>query len=143
MDGPSCTSPTKKSFFVSSKSSRTFLHGQKKIASPFIDAKKTVTLSPAARNNGRSSSKPTQASPGGYEKETPWIAAVPFSPSSPSSKSKNIEDIIAFGGIREKLASPVRSSQRVKLQHNSDATQLERATQLAERRFHAISPGTK
>jgi hypothetical protein len=74
---------------------------------------------------------------------TPWIAAVPFSPSSPSSKPKNIEDIIAFGGISEKLASPVRSSQRVKMQHNGDATQLERATQLAKRRFHAISPGTK
>jgi hypothetical protein len=29
------------------------------------------------------------------------------------------------------------------MQHNSDATQLERATQLAERRFHAITPGTR
>jgi hypothetical protein len=37
----------------------------------------------------------------------------------------------------------VRSSQRVKMQHNGDATQMEHATQLAERRFHAISPGTK
>jgi hypothetical protein len=31
----------------------------------------------------------------------------------------------------------------VRLQHNGDATQLEHATQLAERRFHAITPGTK
>jgi hypothetical protein len=29
------------------------------------------------------------------------------------------------------------------MQHNGGATQMERATQLAERRFHAISPGTK
>jgi hypothetical protein len=143
VDGPSFTIPTKDSFRVSSESSGTFLHGQKKIDSPFIDAKKTATLSPSARNNGCSSSKPSETPPAGCEKETPWIAAVPFSPSTPSSKPKNIEDIIAFGGISEKLASPVRSSQRLKMQHNGDATQLERATQLAERRFHAISPGTK
>jgi hypothetical protein len=29
------------------------------------------------------------------------------------------------------------------MQHNGDATQMERATQLAERRIHAITPGTK
>jgi hypothetical protein len=29
------------------------------------------------------------------------------------------------------------------MQLNGEATQMERATQLAERRFHAISPGTK
>jgi hypothetical protein len=141
-DGPSFTSPTKDSFRASSESSGTLLFGQKKDASTFIDAKKTAPLSPSARNNGSSSSKPSEAPPAGYEKETPWIAAVPFSPSTPS-KPKNIEDIIAFGGISEKLASPMRSSQRVKMQHNGEATEMERATQLAERRFHAISPGTK
>jgi hypothetical protein len=29
------------------------------------------------------------------------------------------------------------------MQHNGDATQMERATQLAERRIHAITPGTR
>jgi hypothetical protein len=114
-DGPSFTTPSKDSFRASSESSGTFLHGQKKNASPFIDAKKTVPISPVARNNGRISSKPSEASPAGRKKETPWIAAVPFSPSTPSSKPKNIEDIIAFGGISEKFASPVHSSQRVKM----------------------------
>jgi hypothetical protein len=77
------------------------------------------------------------------DKGAPWIAATPFSPLTPSSKSRKIEDVIAFGGISEKIASPVRSSQRVKMQHNGDATQMERATQLAERRIHAITPGTR
>jgi hypothetical protein len=142
-EGPSFTSPTKASFRASSESPGTLLYGQKKDASTFIVAKKTAPLSPSARNFGSSSSKPSEAPPAGFEKEAPWIAAVPFSPSTPSSKPKSIEDIIAFGGISEKLASPVRSSQRVKMQHNGEATQMERATQLAERRFHAISPGTK
>jgi hypothetical protein len=71
---------------------------------------------------------------------SPRIAAAPFSPSTPSRK---IKDVIAFGGIREENASPIRSSMRVRMQPNSDATQLERATQLAEKRFHTLSPGTK
>jgi hypothetical protein len=57
--------------------------------------------------------------------------------------SRKIEDVIAFGGIREEIASPIRSSQRVRMQPNGDATQMERATQLAEKRFHALTPGTK
>jgi hypothetical protein len=76
-------------------------------------------------------------------KGSSWIAATPFSPTTSSSKPRRIEEVIAFGGISEKSASPVRSSQRVKMQHNGDATQLERATQLAERRIHAITPGTR
>jgi hypothetical protein len=80
---------------------------------------------------------------GPIDKGTPWIAAASFSPSTPASKSRKIEDVIAFGGISERIASPVRSSQRVRMQHNGDATQMERATQLAERRLHAITPDTK
>jgi hypothetical protein len=72
--------------------------------------------------------------------DSPRIAAVPFSPSTPSRK---LADIIAFGGLSEAMTSPIRSSQRVKMQPNGDATQMERATQLAEKRFHATSPGTK
>jgi hypothetical protein len=72
VDGPSFTSPTKDSFRASSESSETFLYGQKKDASPFIDAKKTAPLSPSTRNNGSSSSKPSEAPPAGYEKEMLW-----------------------------------------------------------------------
>jgi hypothetical protein len=71
---------------------------------------------------------------------SPRIAAAPFSPSTPSRK---IKDVIAFGGIREENASPIRSSMRVRMQPNGDATQLERAMQLAEKRFHTLTPGTK
>jgi hypothetical protein len=131
------------------ENSGTVLHGQKTTASPLNAAKETAPLSPFMRDDGCISSKPSETSPAGCENEAllgkgaPWIAAAPFSPSTPSSKSKRIEDVIAFGGISEKMASPVRSSQRVKMQHNGDATQMEHATQLAERRFHTISPGTK
>jgi hypothetical protein len=48
-----------------------------------------------------------------------------------------------FRGIREEIASPIRSSQRVRMQPNGDATQMEHATQLAEKRLHAFMPGTK
>jgi hypothetical protein len=51
--------------------------------------------------------------------------------------------VIAFGGIHQKLSSPVRSSKRVKMQKNGDATQLERAVMRTEQRLYAISPGTK
>jgi hypothetical protein len=51
--------------------------------------------------------------------------------------------VITFGGISQKLSSPVRLSERVKMQKNGDATQMERAMLMAEQRFHAISPGTK
>jgi hypothetical protein len=57
--------------------------------------------------------------------------------------SRKLADVIAFGGISEEMTSPIRSSQRVKMQPNGDATQMERATQLAEMRFHALTPGTK
>jgi hypothetical protein len=148
-DGARLTTPTKDSFRASSESLGTVLHGQKTTASPLNAAKETAPLSRFTRDDGCISSKPSEISPAGREKEAllgkgaPWIAAAPFSPSTPSSKPKRIEDVIAFGGISEKIASPVRSSQRVKMQHNGDATQMERATQLAERCFHAISPGTK
>jgi hypothetical protein len=51
--------------------------------------------------------------------------------------------VIAFGGISEKFSSPVRSSERVRLQHNGDTTQLERAMQMAEKRYHTNTLGTK
>jgi hypothetical protein len=125
------------------------LQGQKTPSSPLGVAKETTPFSPIARDNGCLSPKPTSTSPAGRKKGavlgkgSSWIAATPFSPTTSSSKPRRIEEVIAFGGISEKSASPVRSSQRVKMQHNGDATQLERATQLAERRIHAITPGTR
>jgi hypothetical protein len=125
------------------------LQGQKTPSSPLGVAKETAPFSPIARDNGCLSPKPTSTSPAGRKKGavlgkgSSWIAATPFSPTTSSSKPRRIEEVIAFGGISEKSASPVRSSQRVKMQHNGDATQLERATQLAERRIHAITPGTR
>jgi hypothetical protein len=110
------------------------LHGQKTPASPLFAAKETAPLSPIKRDDGCISSKSSETSPAGHEKGAlldkgaPRIAAAPFSPSTPTSKSRRIEDVIAFGGISEKITSPVRSSQRVRMQHNSDATQMERAT---------------
>jgi hypothetical protein len=127
----------------------TLLHGQKTPASPLFAAKETAPLSPIKRDDGCISLKSSETTPARREKGVllgkgaPQIAAAPFSPSAPTSKSRRIEDVIAFGGISEKIASPVRSSQRVRMQHNGDATQMERATQLAERRIHAITPGTK
>jgi hypothetical protein len=54
-----------------------------------------------------------------------------------------IKEVIAFGGINQKLSSPVRSSERVKMQKNGDATQMEHAVMMTEQRLYAISPGTK
>jgi hypothetical protein len=125
------------------------LQRQKMPSSPLGAAKENTSLSPIKGDDGCLSQKSPATSPAGCKKGamlvkgTPWIAATPSSPPMPSAKSRKIEEVIAFGGISEMTASLVRSSQRVKMQHNSDATQLEHATQLAERRFHAITPGTR
>jgi hypothetical protein len=72
------------------------------------------------------------------------VAAAPFKPSTPTSTTRRpIKEVIAFGGINQKLSSPVRSSERVKMQKNGDATQMERAVMMTEQRLYAISPGTK
>jgi hypothetical protein len=147
VEGAELSTPTKDSFRASSENSGTVLHGQKTPASPLYAAKETAPLSPITRDDGCISSKSSETSPAGREKGAllgkgaTRIAAAPFSPST--SKSRRIKDVIAFGGISEKIASPVRSSQRVRMQHNGNATQMVRATQLAERRIHAITPGTK
>jgi hypothetical protein len=72
------------------------------------------------------------------------VAATSFKPSTPSSTTRRpTKEVIAFGGISQKFSSTVRLSERVKMQKNRDATQMERAMLIAEQRFHAISPGTK
>jgi hypothetical protein len=109
-------------------------------------AEEAAQLPPRERAVGGGNMEDSTSAPPQCEKRaslintSPRIAAAPFSPSTPSRK---LEDIIAFGGIREEIASPIRSSQRVRMQPNGDATQMERATQLAEKRFHALTPGTK
>jgi hypothetical protein len=72
------------------------------------------------------------------------VAAAPFKTSTPTSTTRRpLKEVIAFGGINQKLSSPVRSSERVKMQKNRDATQMERAVMRTEQRLYAISPGTK
>jgi hypothetical protein len=52
--------------------------------------------------------------------------------------SKNLqhtyEQIVAFGGIQEEAKREVRSSGRLRAQHNADMTQMERATMIATKR---------
>jgi hypothetical protein len=137
------------SFRPSSDRSGAFLQGQKTPSPPLSAAKETASFSPSTRDDGFCSPKLAASSLTRQKKEkpivseAPWIATSHLSPPAPSSKPRKTEDVIAFGGISEKIGSPVRSSQRVRMQHNGDATQMERATQLAERRMHAVTPGTK
>jgi hypothetical protein len=125
------------------------LQRQKMPSSPIGVAKETAPLSPITRDDGCFSPKSTTTTPAGCKKGavlgkgSSWLAATPSSPPTPFAKSRKIQEVIAFGGISEKTASPVRSSLRVKMQHNGDATQMERATQLVEHRIHAITPGTR
>jgi hypothetical protein len=134
------------SFRISSKDTREVLRGPKTTCDASLSAAETALLSPGERSAGGGNMENSAPSPPHCEKraplvnDSPRIAAVPFSPSTPSRK---LADVIAFGGISEAMTSPIRSSQRVKMQPNGDATQMERATQLAEKRFHATSPGTK
>jgi hypothetical protein len=61
------------------------------------------------------------------------VAATSFKPSTPSWTTRRpTKEVIAFGGISQKLSSPVRSSERVKMQKNRDATQIEHAMMMAE-----------
>jgi hypothetical protein len=115
-EGAMHATPTKNSFRASTECSGMFLRGQKMPASPLFVAKRAALLSPSKRDDGCVSSKTSENTPARCEKSAslgkgaPRIAMVPFLPSTPSSKSRRIEDVIAFGGISEKIASPVRSS---------------------------------
>jgi hypothetical protein len=53
------------------------------------------------------------------------------------------DDVIKFGGISEKSAVGVRSSDRIRAQPNADVSQLERAQERAQIRDYGISSGTK
>jgi hypothetical protein len=138
--------PQQHSFRVPAKNESEFLQGEKPNDDVSFSAQETVQLPLGERNTGHGNTEGSApSSPQGEKLATlvnnsPQIAAAPFSPSTPS---RRLEEIIAFGGIKEMLTSPIRSSQRVMMQPNGDATQLERATQLAEKRFNALTPGTK
>jgi hypothetical protein len=136
----------KNSFRISSKSVGEVLRGSKMTCAAIYSAEEAAQLPPRERAAGGRNLEDSTSAPPQCEKcaslvnTSPRIAAAPFSPLTPSRK---LEDVIAFGGIREETASPIRSSQRVRMQPNGDPTQMECATQLAEKRFHALTPGTK
>jgi hypothetical protein len=107
-------------------------------------------LSPSQGNYGRRGVEKSATIATPLKKQTQQaeaesrVAAISFKPSTPSSTTRRpIKEVIAFGGINQKLSSPVRSSERVKMQKNGDATQMERAMMVTEHRFYAISPGNK
>jgi hypothetical protein len=51
-------------------------------------------------------------------------------------------EVIAFGGIAENAIAGLRSSGRLQAQANADATQLERAMMIAQRRDELQGQGT-
>jgi hypothetical protein len=144
--GDTAADSQKSSFCFPSESEGEVLRGSKTICATIYTAEEAAQLPPSEKAVGGGNLEDSASAPPECEKRTllintsPRIAVAPFSPSMPSKK---IKDVIAFGGIREEVASPIRFSQRVRMQPNSDATQMERATQLAEKRFHALTPGTK
>ena len=52
-------------------------------------------------------------------------------------------EIAAYGGIAEPTLQGVRSSSCIKAQPNADATQMERASSLVQRRYDNLNSGTK
>jgi hypothetical protein len=59
-----------------------------------------------------------------------------------SVPSKTKADIIAFGGVAEDTMAGLRSSDRLRAQPFADATQMERAMMIAQRRDDLLSQGT-
>nr|XP_051196422.1 uncharacterized protein LOC127309713 [Lolium perenne] len=66
---------------------------------------------------------------------TPGIMTTPVSPALFS------DEVIAFGGIKSQTAKGIRSSGRLRAQPNADATQLEKAMLLAQRRNESFAQG--
>jgi hypothetical protein len=52
------------------------------------------------------------------------------------------QEVIDYGGIKEPSMMTPRSSERIRAQANADATQLERAVALAQKRDDAYISGT-
>jgi hypothetical protein len=66
---------------------------------------------------------------------TPGIMTTPVSPALFS------DEVIAYGGIKSQEAKGIRSSGRLRAQPNADATQLEKAMLLAQRRNESFAQG--
>jgi hypothetical protein len=123
---------------------------EEKTPRPVYAEEKTNGFPPSQGNNGCQSLE-TSATKDALLKDQAQqnvagsrVAAATFKTSTPTSTTRRpIKEVIAFGGINQKLSSPMRSSERVKMQKNGDATQMERAVMRTEQRLYAISPGTK
>ncbi|KAM0839562.1 hypothetical protein ACQ4PT_060232 [Festuca glaucescens] len=61
---------------------------------------------------------------------------------SPTGRRPSVAEVMAYGGITDPSLAGFRSSERVCAQANADASQLERAMQLAQRRDEPHLPGT-
>jgi hypothetical protein len=115
------TKNSKNSFRTSAECAVEIFQGSGTPSSPILAVEGAAQLSPSKGAVGSGSLEISENAPSGCEKQaplgkgTPRIATNTFSPSTPASKSKKIEDVIAFGGISEKIASPIRSSQRVRM----------------------------
>jgi hypothetical protein len=127
-----------------------FLPRAEKTPCPIHAEEKTNGFPPSQGNDGCRSLE-TAATEGALLKDQAQqnvagsrVAAAPFkTPTRTSTTRRPLKEVIAFGGIHQEFSSPVRSSERVKMQKNGDATQMERAVMRTEQRLYAISPGTK
>ena len=70
------------------------------------------------------------------KKETPLMGLC-----SPVPKVVSCDDVIAFGGIKSDDSKGVRSSGRLQTQPNADATQLERAMSVAQKKNDSFGQG--
>jgi hypothetical protein len=77
----------------------------------------------------------SQANGGAKKSMTPGTVA------TPAAKAFSTEEVIAFGGIKSQEARGVRSSGRLRAQPNTDATQLQKAMMLAQRRNENFAQG--
>jgi hypothetical protein len=62
--------------------------------------------------------------------------------STPVFLARSREDVIYVGGIKFDDSTGVRSSGRLRAQHNADATQLERAMNVAQKKDDCLAQGT-
>jgi hypothetical protein len=60
---------------------------------------------------------------------------------TPVSTTFSTEEVIAFGGIKSLEAKGIRSRGRLRAQPNADATQLQKAMLLAQRRSESFAQG--
>jgi hypothetical protein len=146
---PAAYSPkVSSSFRTSTDVTREILRRSETTSSPLLASAEATQLSPISGGAGSGSLGISTSSPLEGEKQaslgksTSRIAATSPPPSTPIPNQRRHDEVVAFGGISEKTTSSIRSSQRVRMQHNGDATQLERATLLAEKRLYHSPPGT-